>query len=119
MRVLVADDSGVMRKMIIRSLEAIDITDIVEACDGAEAFSIFQTDCFDLILTDWNMPEKTGLELIQDVRGSGSDIPIIMITTVEQRDAVATAYEAGVNDFLTKPFTTDDLLAKIETHVSC
>ncbi|MFO0925357.1 MAG: response regulator [Pirellulales bacterium] len=118
MRVLVADDSGVMRKMIIRSLEAIDITDIVEACDGAGRFDLSNR----LLRSHLDRLEharKDGLELIQDVRGSESDIPIMPITTVEQRDAVATAYEAGVNDFLTKPFTTDDLLIESGRTFAC
>ncbi len=119
MRILVADDSGVMRKLIVRSLQSIGFDNTVEANDGCEALDLFLSDSFDLVLTDWNMPNKTGLELVQAIRSSGSLVPVIMITTVEQKDAIATALESGVNDLLTKPFTTEDLLASIENLVAC
>ena len=62
MKVLVADDSGVMRKIIIRALNACGVTDIVEAGDGAEAIAKFGETSVDLVMTDWNMPNKTGLD---------------------------------------------------------
>mgnify|MGYP002623486216 CR=1 FL=1 len=112
-KVLVADDSGVIRKIVVRALNACGVTDIVEAGDGAEALTQFQQQPFDLVLTDWNMPNKTGLELIQDIRGGGSDVPIIMITTEAEKKAVLQAIQAGVSDYLTKPFEADALREKI------
>ena len=113
-KVLVADDSGVMRKIIVRALNACGVTDIVEANDGAEAMSLFKEHKFDFVMTDWNMPNKTGLEVIQDIRATGSDVPIIMVTTEAEKKAVLQAIQAGVNDYLTKPFEAEDLQAKIE-----
>jgi two-component system chemotaxis response regulator CheY len=113
-KVLVADDSGVMRKIIIRALNSCGITDIVEAADGAEAVARFKEHQFDLVMTDWNMPNKTGLEAVQEIRATGSDIPIIMITTEAETSRVREAIQAGVSDYLAKPFDNDLLKQKID-----
>lgn len=118
MKVLVADDSGVMRKIIIRSLNSVGVSDTVEAANGQEAIDFFKADSFDLVLTDWNMPEKTGLEVVQELRGSGSKVPIIMVTTEAQKGQVVAAIQAGVTDYLTKPFEAEDLRAKLDKYVA-
>jgi two-component system chemotaxis response regulator CheY len=118
MKVLVADDSGVMRKIIIRSLNSVGVTDTAEAGNGQEAIDLFKADRFDLILTDWNMPEKTGLDVVTEVRATGSTIPIIMVTTEAQKSQVVAAIQAGVTDYLTKPFEADDLRAKLDKFVT-
>ena len=117
LKVLVADDSGVMRKIIIRSLNSCGINDIVEAVDGAEALLKFGEKPFDLVMTDWNMPNKSGLELVQELRASGSKVPIIMITTEAELGRVKEAIEAGVNDYLAKPFDNEVLRQKIDKFV--
>jgi two-component system, chemotaxis family, chemotaxis protein CheY len=114
LKVLVADDSGVMRKILIRALNACGVTDVVEAGDGAEAISLFEKQAFDLVLTDWNMPNKTGLEVLQTIRGSGSQAPVIMITTEAEASRVKEAIAAGVTDYLAKPFENDMLRAKLD-----
>lgn len=114
MRVLVVDDSGVMRKMIIRALDSLGITDIEEAADGNAGVQHFFNSAFDLVLTDWNMPNKNGLEMVKEIRSAGFTTPIIMITTVELQGQVQDAFDAGVTDYLNKPFEPDDLMAKIE-----
>lgn len=118
LKVLVADDSGVMRKIIIRALNELGISDIVEAADGQEAVDKYPRSGADLVLTDWNMPGKSGLEVIQAIRGSGSTVPIIMITTESEKRRVLAAIEAGVTDYLVKPFEADALREKIEKHVA-
>lgn len=118
MRVLVVDDSGVMRKVIVRALNTVGVKECVEASNGVEALRIFQTDQFDLILTDWNMPEKSGLELVQDIRATGATLPIIMVTTEAQKGQVVAAIQAGVSDYLTKPFDNDVLRAKLDKFVA-
>lgn len=118
MKVLVADDSGVMRKIIIRSLNAVGFDDIVEAADGAEAFAIFQGTPIGLVLTDWNMPNKSGLDLARDIRATGSTAPIFMITTEGERGRVLEAIQAGVNDYLLKPFTPEQVREKLEKYVA-
>ncbi len=84
-KVLVVDDSGTMRKIIIRSLLAAGFTDIVEAADGVEGLAAFQAGMFDLVMTDWNMPNKNGLELTREIRATGSQVPIYMVTTEAKR----------------------------------
>ncbi len=118
MKVLVADDSGIMRKIIIRSLNSVGVTDTVEAANGQEAIDFFKADQFDLVLTDWNMPEKTGLDVVTELRGSGSQVPIIMVTTEAQKGQVVAAIQAGVTDYLTKPFEAEDLRAKLDKYVT-
>jgi two-component system chemotaxis response regulator CheY len=113
-KVLVADDSGVMRKIIIRALNSCGVTDIVEAADGAEAVDKFKSQGADLVMTDWNMPNKTGLEVAKEIRASGSDVPIIMITTEAETSRVKEAIQAGVNDYLAKPFDNELLKQKID-----
>ncbi len=117
-RVLIADDSGTMRKIIIRSLNAIGVTEITEAADGAEALLKFHEDQFDLVLTDWNMPNKTGLDVIEGIRAAGSDVPIVMITTEAEKRRVLDAIRAGVTDYLVKPFEQTDLREKVEQFVN-
>ncbi|NUQ66578.1 MAG: response regulator [Pirellulales bacterium] len=115
-RVLVADDSSTMRKIIIRSLQAVGVPSATEASDGNEAVALFKPGDFDLVLTDWNMPGKTGLEVIQEIRAQDAKVPIIMITTEAEKGRVLQAIQAGVSDYLVKPFTADTLREKLEKH---
>ena len=98
--VLLADDSKTMRTIIRRSLESLGVTAVSEAADGAEAIDLFREQPFDLVLTDWNMPNKSGLEVIQEIRMQYAGVPIIMITTEAERRQVLRAIEAGVTDYL-------------------
>lgn len=116
MRVLVADDSSTMRKIILRSLQAVGVTDITEAADGAEAVALFKPGDFDMVLTDWNMPGMTGLEVLKAIRAQDAKIPVIMVTTEAEKSRVLEAIQAGVTDYLVKPFTADTLREKLEKH---
>lgn len=113
-KVLVVDDSGTMRKIVIRALNASGFSDTVEASDGAEALNIFQSSQIGLVMTDWNMPNKSGLELTREIRALGSKVPIVMITTEAEKTRVVEAIQAGISDYLTKPFTQDALQAKLD-----
>ncbi|MDX1964929.1 MAG: response regulator [Pirellulales bacterium] len=117
-KILVADDSGTMRKIIIRSLNALGFTDIVEAADGCQACSLFGEQGFDMVLTDWNMPGKSGLEVVKAIRAAGSKIPVVLITTEGEKSRVLEAIQAGVSDYLVKPFEAEALRAKLEKHVN-
>jgi two-component system chemotaxis response regulator CheY len=112
-QVLVADDSSTMRKIISRCFQAIGISEVVEAGDGLEAIAKFQPGRFDLVLTDWNMPGKTGLEVVREIRAMDENIPIIMVTTEAEKNRVLRAIEAGISDYLVKPFTPDVLREKM------
>jgi two-component system chemotaxis response regulator CheY len=112
-KVLVADDSGVMRKIIIRSLNACGVTDVVEAGDGVEAFAKFNEQPIDLVLSDWNMPGKSGLEFLKCVRAVNATMPFLLITTEAEKTRVMEAIQAGVSDYVVKPFENDVLKEKL------
>lgn len=113
MKVLLVDDSRTMRKIQIRTLEKLGVANIVEAEDGQVAFELFGKAQFDLVMTDWNMPNMDGLTLVKKIRELNTDTPILMITTEAERARVISAIEAGVNDYLVKPFTADVLQSKL------
>src|SRR5262245_21545319 len=115
-KVLVVDDSGTMRKIVVRALNAAGFSETLEASDGAEALNVFQKSQVGLFSTDWNMSNKSGLELTRDIRATGSKVPIFMITTEAEKGRVMEAIQAGITDYLTKPFTQDALQAKLEKY---
>jgi two-component system chemotaxis response regulator CheY len=114
MRVLIADDSGTMRTIIKRSLESLGVTGALEAADGNQAVELFKAGAFDLVLTDWNMPGKSGVEVARHIRTLDAKVPIVMVTTEAEKARVMEAIQAGVSDYLVKPFTTDVLRQKLE-----
>ena len=116
-KVLVVDDSGTMRKIIVRSLNALGVTDVLEAGDGSDGLELFKQHAFDMVLTDWNMPRMTGIEFLKAIRASGSQVPVILITTEADRGRVIEAVQAGVSDYLVKPFETEGLRTKLQKFV--
>ena len=117
-KVLVVDDSGTMRKIITRALNAVGYTDVVEAGDGVEGLAAFQREPIGLVMTDWNMPNKNGLELTRDIRALNADVPIFMVTTEAEKGRVLEAIQAGVTDYLVKPFSADSLREKLDKFVA-
>ncbi len=115
--VLVADDSGTMRKIIIRSLQMLGIQNSAEAKDGDEAISIFKQGGINLVLTDWNMPGKSGLEVIREIRAQDKDVPIIMVTTEAEKRRVLETIEVGVSDYIIKPFEVEVLRDKLRKFI--
>lgn len=118
MKVLLADDSGTMRTIQRRCLSKLGVEDVVEAEDGVQALEAFKGHTFDVVLTDWNMPNMDGLTLLKAIRELNKTVPIIMITTEAERSRVVAAIQAGVSDYLVKPFTPDGLKEKIERWVT-
>jgi putative nucleotidyltransferase with HDIG domain len=114
MKVLVADDIAFARKLIGRLLRAAGDVDMVEAADGAEALSLVASEQFDLLLLDWDMPQKTGLEVVRELRATGCQVPVLMITATAERDSVVDAVVAGVSDYLVKPFSKEAFREKFE-----
>ncbi len=112
MKVLLVDDSAVMRKVLTRALRqaGLDIGDIVEAGDGLEGLSVLEAESnVELVLSDWNMPNMNGVDFVAQARAKGFDMPIVMVTTESGDDRVSQANEAGANGFIHKPFTPDRL----------
>ena len=117
MKALVVDDSAVMRKIVIRSLNSVGVTDVAEAGDGEEALEVFGDGGADIVLSDWNMPKMNGLEMLRALRGQGATVPVIMVTTEAERGKVLEAIQAGATDYLAKPFESDVLRQKLEKYV--
>lgn len=118
MKVLLVDDSGTMRTILRRCLNKLNVDDVTEAEDGRQALELFERNRFDVVLTDWNMPNMDGLTLLKAVRRRNSAVPVIMITTEAERSRVVTAIQAGISDYLVKPFTPDGLQEKLEKWVT-
>lgn len=115
-KVLVVDDSTVMRKIIIQTLASIDVPkdSVLEAGDGKEAVDIAGKETLDLILMDWNMPGMLGIEAVENIRRAGNGTPIIMVTTEGEKTNVVKAIQAGANNYVIKPFEPTSLIEKIE-----
>lgn len=117
MKALVVDDSMTIRRIVIKALGMAGITDTVEAEDGMEALKATQSNEFDLILLDWNMPKMSGIDTLRSIRESGKKTPVIMVTTEAERSRVIEAIKTGANDYLIKPFSPDQLAAKVKSVV--
>jgi two-component system chemotaxis response regulator CheY len=119
MKFLVVDDSVTMRRIMLNALQRIGYTDAVEASDGHEALSKFD-ESIGFVVTDWNMPVMSGLEFTRAVRATpaGQTVPILMVTTRGAREDIVTAVEAGVNNYILKPFTPSALKEKIDRLLS-
>ncbi len=116
MKLLVVDDSSTMRRIIKNTLGRLGHKEVEEAENGAEAWKKLEEKNFDVLITDWNMPEMNGLELVKKVRSNEKyeDMPIIMVTTEGGKAEVITALKAGVNNYIVKPFTPQVLKEKLE-----
>jgi len=117
MRFLVVDDSPTMRRIVINALRSFGYDDIVEAADGQEALQKLESEGnIDFVITDWNMPNMTGLELTKAIRSHPkfSNLPILMVTTRGLKEDILQALQAKVNNYIVKPFTPNILKEKIE-----
>ncbi len=123
-RFLVVDDSGTMRRIIKVTLAKLGFDQIEEAGDGLEALNLIKRNEvglsmgmpeFDCILTDWNMPNFDGLNLLRQIRAipAYAKVPVVMITTEQSKDDVIEATKSGVSAYIIKPFTPETLKAKI------
>jgi len=114
-KILAVDDSPTMRRIVVNTLKRIGFNDVVEATNGKDALVKLYSEKIDFIITDWNMPEMNGLELVKKVRADErfKDLPIIMVTTEGGKAEVITALKAGVNNYIVKPFTPQVLKEKL------
>ncbi|MCH7614301.1 MAG: chemotaxis response regulator CheY [Nitrospinae bacterium] len=116
LKVLVVDDMSTMRRIIRNVLKQIGYTDLHEAEDGAVGLKKLREGGFGLVVSDWNMPVMSGIELLRAIRAD-SDIkhlPVLMVTAEAQKDNIIEAVQAGVSNYVVKPFTADALLEKLE-----
>jgi len=116
LKLLVVDDSSTMRRIIKNTLSRLGYEDVLEGEDGLQGWSALnENPDVGMLITDWNMPEMNGLELVKKVRADArfADLPIIMVTTEGGKAEVITALKAGVNNYIVKPFTPQVLKEKL------
>lgn len=116
LKLLVVDDSSTMRRIIKNTLARLGYKDVLEGADGVEGWNQMDANPdIEMLITDWNMPEMNGLELVKKVRADErfKDLPIIMVTTEGGKAEVITALKAGVNNYIVKPFTPQVLKEKL------
>ncbi len=116
MKILIVDDFSTMRRIIKNLLRDLGFTNTAEADDGVTALPMLQSGSFDFLVTDWNMPGMTGIDLLRAVRADErlKHLPVLMVTAEAKRDQIIEAAQAGVNGYVVKPFTAQVLKEKIE-----
>lgn len=116
MRVLIVDDFSTMRRIVRNILRQIGLNNVVEADDGTTAWDVLNREKIDFIVSDWNMPKMTGIELLRKVRGSEefAETPFLMVTAEAQQENIIEAVQAKVSNYIVKPFTADTLQQKID-----
>ena len=116
MKILIVDDFSTMRRIIKNLLRDLGFTNTVEADDGLTAIPILNSGSIDFLVTDWNMPGMTGIDLLRHVRADEKlrSLPVLMVTAEAKREQIIEAAQAGVNGYVVKPFTAQALKEKIE-----
>ena len=114
-RVLVIDDMKTMRKVVIKSCTDIGFKNFKEAADGNEAWQLLQAETFDLVISDWNMPNCTGLELLTKVRADAKlkGLPFVLLTAETEISQVKEAITRGADNYIVKPFSTEILRERL------
>lgn len=117
-RILVVDDMMTMRKLVVKALKEIGFSDFIEASDGAKAWEALTNSevPVGIIISDWNMPNSTGIDLLKRVRAESrfKELPFILVTAESDAAQVTEAVKAGVTGYIVKPFTVDTLREKLE-----
>jgi two-component system chemotaxis response regulator CheY len=116
MKILVVDDFSTMRRIIKNLLKELGFTHIEEADDGTTALPMLKSGNFDFLVTDWNMPGMTGIDLLKAVRADPAlaHLPVLMVTAEAKREQIIMAAQAGVNGYIVKPFNGPTLKEKID-----
>ncbi len=116
MKILIVDDFSTMRRIIKNLLRDLGFNNTTEADDGATALPMLQSQPFDFVVTDWNMPNMTGIDLLKAIRSDDrlKSLPVLMVTAEAKKDQIVMAAQAGVNGYIVKPFTAATLKEKID-----
>ena len=112
---MVVDDFSTMRRIVRKILKDLQFQEIIEAENGAEAFELLKTNKVDLIVSDWNMPTMTGLELLKRVRADDrfKGLPFLLVTAEAQKENIIEAIQAKVSNYVVKPFSPAVLAEKL------
>ncbi len=115
-KVLVVDDFATMRRIVKGVLKQLGFNNIIEAEDGTTAMDVLKKEKIGLVVSDWNMPKMTGLDLLKAIRADEDlkSTPFIMVTAEGQKENVIEAVKAGVNNYIVKPFTPETFSEKLE-----
>ena len=116
MRILIVDDFSTMRRIVKNLLADLGFTNTAEAEDGNSALAALRSGPFDFVVTDWNMPGMTGIDLLRAIRADEAlkSLPVLMVTAENTREQIIAAAQAGVNGYIVKPFTAVTLKEKID-----
>jgi len=116
MKILVVDDFASMRSIVKNTLTMLGYKNIDEAPDGTAAMAKLQSGSYGFLVTDWNMPNMNGLELVKTIRANPGlkSLPILMVTTEGEKAKMVPVIQAGVNNYIKKPFTLDEFKMKVE-----
>jgi two-component system chemotaxis response regulator CheY len=116
MKILIVDDFSTMRRIIKNLLRELGFNNTMEADDGSTALPMLKNGGFDFLVTDWNMPNMEGIDLLRAVRADPAlkTLPVLMVTAEAKRDQIVEAAQAGVNGYIVKPFTAETLKEKID-----
>ncbi|VAW72054.1 Chemotaxis regulator - transmits chemoreceptor signals to flagellar motor components CheY [hydrothermal vent metagenome] len=116
MKILIVDDFSTMRRIIKNLLRDLGFNNTAEADDGKTGLPMLQSGSYDFLVTDWNMPGMSGIDLLKAVRSDESlkGMPVLMVTAESKRDQIVEAAQAGVNGYIVKPFTAITLKEKID-----
>jgi len=116
MRILVVDDFSTMRRIVKNILKQLGYTEIEEAEDGVQALAKLREKSCSFIISDWNMPNMSGLDLLKNVRNDEAlkHLPFLMVTAESEKDNILAAVGAGVSNYIVKPFTAEVLKEKME-----
>lgn len=115
MKILVVDDMVTMRRIVKNILKQLGFSNVDEAENGQEALQKLRTDTFGFVVSDWNMPVMTGIDLLRAIRADEKlkPTPVLMVTAEAQQSNLVEAVQAGVNNYIVKPFTAETLQEKI------
>lgn len=114
-RILIVDDFSTMRRIVKNLLADLGFTNTAEAEDGSGALNMLRNETFDFVVTDWNMPVMTGIELLKAIRADDKlkHLPVLMVTAEAKREQIIEAAQSGVNGYIIKPFTAQTLEEKL------
>lgn len=115
MNILVVDDFSTMRRIVKNILRQLGFNNIIEADDGTTAMAKLNSEAIDFVITDWNMPKMTGMELLKEIRADEKlkALPVLMVTAEALQENIIAAVKAGVNNYIVKPFDAKTLSEKI------
>ena len=115
MKILVVDDMSTMRRIVKNILKQLGFSNLDEAENGQEALQKLRADTFGFVVSDWNMPVMPGIELLRAIRADENlkHIPVLMVTAEAQKENLIEAIQAGVNNYVVKPFTAETMQEKI------